>query len=286
MSYKSSEGRDTGKLTSVFRSVKTVLGQRVGQGGVGVTTLPITATGGNTILTPGDGWKYHLFTSTGPGTFTVTNAGPGFVEVILVGGAGGGGGGANSVYASGTGGGGGGVFYNKSIPISTSPGSYTVVVGSGGAGGVGQNAPGLPNVSPAPGSPGNPSTGFGYTAYAGTGGGAYGGSGGTAGSGGNTSSPRTGNSESPPVGWGWPGAAGGIGGGAGGTPTKNTAGIVIGNFYFSEGGAPNKKVVGSDYSAGHGGVGGRGGNPPSQSPGGTGGTGDNGIVIVRYRDVV
>jgi hypothetical protein len=47
---------------------------------------PISATGG-TIYTPGDGYKYHVFTSSG--TFAVTS-GNGAAEIIAIGGGGGG----------------------------------------------------------------------------------------------------------------------------------------------------------------------------------------------------
>lgn len=284
MGYRSSEGRDTGKLTQVFRSVKTVLGKGAGQGAVGVGTLPITATGGNTILTPGDGWKYHLFTSTGNSTFTVTNVGPGFVEVILVGGGGGGGGGSNSVNAWGSGGGAGGVFYKKSIPISTSPGTYIVGVGTGGSGGNGDPAGGVPGAPISSGANGSPSVGFGFTAYGGAGGGRHPLPGGTAGPGGDTSNPRTGNQESPPVGWGWPNDAN-LGGGAGGTPTGASKGIVMGNFYFSEGGGIISSKFGSDYTAGHGGAGGNGAATIPPAAGGPGSPGTPGIVVIRYRNV-
>lgn len=275
MSYKSSEGRDTGKLTQVFRSVKTVLSKGAGQGGVGIATLPITATGGNTILTPGDGWKYHIFTS--PGTFSVTAAGDGFVELIMSGG-GGGGGAGDTGGTPGSGGGGGGVIYKKNISISAFPGTYPITVGTGGNGGAGGSPP-----QGNPGTAGNSSIGFGLTAYGGGGGGNSAGGGGTSGPGGDTTNPRYSNQESPPLGWGWDGRPGGLGGpgsggGAGGTSTNSAYGLVIADFYLSEGGIRFAGATGGQYSGGHGG---RAGWAPS----GSGAAGSSGIVIVRYKNV-
>ena len=85
-------------------------------------TGPFSATGGNvSALTPGNGYKYHTFTS--PGTFTVAGS-PGTIEVVAVGG----GGGSDSIGSPG--GGGGAVVYSTSVPISV--GSYPVTVGYGG----------------------------------------------------------------------------------------------------------------------------------------------------------
>ena len=93
---------------------------------------PISATGGNQTpangLAPGNGYKYHTFTS--PGTFTVSGS-PGTVEVLVVGGGGGAGPGPIQNYVSNGGGGGGGLIYKPSHSVTT--GSYTVTVGGGGA---------------------------------------------------------------------------------------------------------------------------------------------------------
>jgi hypothetical protein len=98
--------------------------------------LFVAATGG-TILTCGD-FKTHVFT--GPGTFTVTNAGnsggSNSVEYLVV--AGGAGGGKGGTSDSGGGGGAGG--YRQNYPSPTTAGlpvtatSYPISVGSGGAG--------------------------------------------------------------------------------------------------------------------------------------------------------
>jgi hypothetical protein len=83
------------------------------------------ATGGNvSALAPGNGYKYHTFTS--PGTFTVSTVGaPGAIEVLVVGG-----GGAGGADRTGGGGGGGGLRYTPAFSITA--GSYPVTVGSGG----------------------------------------------------------------------------------------------------------------------------------------------------------
>ena len=49
---------------------------------------PVTTATGGTKATPGDGYVYHLFNS--PGTFNITGAGPGLINVLVVGGGGGG----------------------------------------------------------------------------------------------------------------------------------------------------------------------------------------------------
>jgi hypothetical protein len=104
-----------------------------------VTGNPFIVATGGTILTCGD-FKTHVFT--GPGTFTVTNAGQPSgstsVEYLVVAGGGGGG-------ASGGGGGAGG--YRQNYPSPTTTGipvtaqSYPITVGSGGAGSPGPSAP-------------------------------------------------------------------------------------------------------------------------------------------------
>jgi hypothetical protein len=96
-------------------------------------SLPWSATGG-TITTPGNGYRYHTFTSTGPGSFVVASAPTGAtIELLMVAGGGGGG------YISPGGGAGGVIFYGStSTPVtwgSSLPmvaGSYSLSVGAGG----------------------------------------------------------------------------------------------------------------------------------------------------------
>lgn len=149
MPYKSSEGRETGKLTQVFRSVKTVLGQRVGQGSAtGSSIKAITASGGTeTTVVGSDGntYKVHTFTTVGINTLTVSAADSGATCYVVVQAGGGGGGrgmgpGSNNPRCGG-GGGSGLAGYFQNIPLTTSPGSYTVTVGDGGAGGINDPTP-------------------------------------------------------------------------------------------------------------------------------------------------
>ena len=56
----------------------------------GPTVGSMNASGGTTF-TPGDGYKYHIFTSSSTPGFAVSSAGPGEVEYVIVGGGGGGG---------------------------------------------------------------------------------------------------------------------------------------------------------------------------------------------------
>lgn len=91
-----------------------------------------SATGG-TIVSAGNGYTYHVFLS--PGNFNVTHTTPvrNTVEYLVV--AGGGAGGsrfAPTPSFGGGGGGGAGGVRTGTLPVSVSPGSYSVTVGSGG----------------------------------------------------------------------------------------------------------------------------------------------------------
>jgi len=279
---------------------------------------PITATGGNQSpasgLAPGNGYKYHTFTS--PGELTLTS-GSGNIEVLVVAG---GGGGASEQSG---GGGAGGLAYNPSTPIKATLGPYTITVGNGG---VAQQ-------------PGNPSTAFGIIALGGgrgvrrdpgTGGGdGRGGSGG----GGGSQDPLAPHLATQPLqpqpagtlNYGSPGGAGSIpvggggggaqGGGANGPPGAGGGGRVypqftgpligvpalapLGGYYAGGGGGRGDASYGGSPSSAPGGAGGGGpAGTPSGTPGvtnsgggggggspvstGNGGTGGPGIVILRY----
>jgi hypothetical protein len=256
---------------------------------------PITASGG-TITTPGDGFKYHTFTSSG--TFIVT-AGLNTVEVAVVAGGGAGGGDASGATFYAGGGGAGGVVYHPSYLVTS--GSYTVTVGAGGTPNALSNGWG--------GNGGN--SVFGNIT-------ALGGGGGARGNGDNTSPVYTGLS-------GGSGGGGGSNGGVGGSPfTPLGNGISYGGRGFNSsgiggggGGATSAGgtvagpggngihlfTTGSKY-AGGGGAGVFSGNPTanagtdgggnggywngsnSDNSGGLPGTanrGGSGIVIVRYK---
>jgi hypothetical protein len=253
----------------------------------------ITATGG-TVTCCGN-YKIHTFT--GPGTFTVTNAGTpagsNKVDYMVI--AGGGSGGSSH------GGGGGAGGYRESVPSPAawtasplaSPGgalpvsvtSYPITVGAGGAAVL---------VDSGGGNPGNPSIFSTITSAGGGGGGGEGpsspaadsgGSGGGAYNGaigsGNTppTSPSQGNnggddSHGPPnYGEGGGGGAGAVG--VNGTPTvggNGGAGVTS-----SINGTPTARAGGgggTTYNGGTGGSGGTGGggNGTRGGPGGTNGT--------------
>jgi len=191
----------------------------------------VVATGG-TILTCGD-YKTHVFT--GPGTFTVTNAGAptgsNSVEYIVV--AGGAGGGGGPPGCNGRGGGGGAGGFRQNYPSPTTTGlpvtvqGYPITVGGGGAGGtnptIGVN--GSPSIFSTITSSGGGGGGSGPNNRTGASGGSGGGgatySGGFPEGSGNTppTSPPQGNpggggTESPPnYGAGGGGGAGAPGGG-------------------------------------------------------------------------
>jgi hypothetical protein len=90
----------------------------------------VNATGG-TVVESG-GYKYHTFYSSS--TFSVSSAGEGSVEYLLIGGGGGGG------YQVGGGGGAGGLLYGTASIIDGN--SYPVVVGAPGAGAPGMQVQG------------------------------------------------------------------------------------------------------------------------------------------------
>ena len=78
------------------------------------------------VFSPGNGYKYHVFTS--PGTFTVTKEG--YVDLMVVGG--GGGGGAGGAYSGTNGtantGGGGGAAVRPGLYYAGTGGSGIVII--------------------------------------------------------------------------------------------------------------------------------------------------------------
>jgi hypothetical protein len=221
----------------------------------------VAATGG-TITTCGD-YKIHSFT--GPGTFTVTNAGTPAgsttVDYMVV--AGGGGGGGGAIDSSGGAGGGAGGFRESkatgapwtasplasstSLPVSAT--AYPITVGSGGAGGK----------SPSTGVSGNNSV-FSTITSAGGGGG-----------GGNKPSPASTEMN------GLPGGSGGGGGaqnsenipaGTGNTPPVSPP--------QGNNGSPSNSTSGPNY--GSGGGGGAGAVSPTSATPTAGAPGGNGVT--------
>ena len=282
----------------------------------------VTATGGDQILTPGNGYKYHIFTT--PGTFTVSK--DGYVDACIVAGGGGGGKGYRSPprsIRSGGGGGAGGMLQKYGVKFPSA--SYTVSVGSGGAGG-GPNrsngSAGSPSYinSPTISQPVYTATGGGY-------GGRFPGQNGQPGGSGGGGAPSNGSGGPGIAGQGNNGSSGtysppyyyrsGGGGGAGASASSSTGGAGLAAFngdtgipssygtpgpspgrYFAGGGAGLYSSSSSAYS-GSGGYGGGGngnlynggsgttnsggGGGSSTYPGRVAGTGGPGIVIIRYR---
>jgi hypothetical protein len=279
--------------------------------------LYVAATGG-TITTCGN-YKIHSFT--GPGTFTVTNAGNSVgsnsVEYLVV--AGGGGGGTRS----GGGGGAGGFRQNfpspaiAGLPVSVQ--GYPITVGSGGAaagpggscsGGIGNNSV-FSTITSNGGGGGGGAVVQGGNGGSGAGNGnSFSGGGGTgntppvnpsqgnpggsttcssSGSGGGGATAAGGNSTSYPTGGnGGNGTATSISGspttfsgGGGGGVTSGTSGT--GGTGGGGAGGPTAGTPGTAGIAntGGGGGGGGGGAPPGAN--GLGAAGGSGIVIVRYK---
>ena len=93
-----------------------------------VPVISATVTGGVTTIDSG-GFRIHVFTS--PGSFIVSDIGPGEVDYLVV--AGGGGGGqsvAGSAWEAAAGGGAGGFRTGEGFPISAT--TYPITVGTGG----------------------------------------------------------------------------------------------------------------------------------------------------------
>jgi hypothetical protein len=264
----------------------------------------ITATGGT--ITQVNGYRLHTFTSSG--TFTLINTG-GYVDILIVGGGGAGGG-----VSNGGGGGAGGIKFAQNFPLT--PGTYTIVVGAGGAANGSANLPGASGSNSSFSLPTN-------TGHGGGGGGEYGvaatagGSGGGAGAYAGSQSGGTANqgTNSTFTGYGNNGGnssgtsasrAGGGGGGAGGAGGANngvvpgqggdginlsaTFGTDVGESgHFASGGhGQSRQATGVVYNGPLGGGGGNNGvrsglaNTGGGGHGGSGNSGGSGIVIIRY----
>ena len=132
---------------------------------LGRIRIPRTSTGGS--ITTAGGYRIHTFTTVGNSTFTISSSESSTtIEYLIVGG---GGAGGDDI---GGGGGAGGLLTGTT---SISNGSFTIVVGDGGASTQGTENTGR-------GLDGNNSSAFGFTALKG---GAAGGEGESAGNGGN-----------------------------------------------------------------------------------------------------
>jgi hypothetical protein len=271
---------------------------------VPVRPRPLASGGTESDITvSGEAYRLHTFTSNG--TFTVTRGGP--VDFVVV--AGGGAGAARSDGNRCQGGGGAGGVLVSSVDLT--PGSYSIVIGAGGA---------------SSGSKGSNSSGFGFDVSGGGAGrtGADGSNdaeyilmhGGSGGGGGNSDRPLAGFGARPIGFFGGNGQAGandGFGGGGGGGAAQ--AGAVGTTSVGGKGGdgldlsAFLGQSAGTTYKGGGGGGSRRGGSPgagglgggtagattgsssssPANSGGASGGSstsagsGGSGIVYVRYR---
>ena len=270
----------------------------------GVGSSSLMAASGGSVTTSGD-YKIHTFTSSG--TFTVTSVG--FVQFLAVGG--GGGGGGNTSGVSGAGGGGAGGLNEGYLEVSRT-GAISVIVGTGGVGTTGASAstsshnggtsgikfPAGSVVSFGGGKGGAPSNVANDSGVGSGGGGApsYAGS---------TAFPLQGNDGGSSVG----GSYGGGGGGAGtvgGLPNGGTTaggnggnGIAVSisgsSVTYAGGGGGGGWAATSSGGSGGGGNGGKNGihgtNATGIGSGGgggggngyLGGSGSNGIVIIKYK---
>jgi len=233
------------KQKPLFTGLKFGFGSG-GGGGSGLPPSGISATGGTTS-TPGNGYKYHFFTSSG--SLVVSAVGTGQVDYLVIGGGGSGGDGPNSGDYQAAGGGGAGAFLTG--PTNLSAATYPVTIGAGGAEGSGNkpansggqgrdggdssfNPPGGNGVSALT-APGGGAGGGGTNhppQYPGTAGGSSGGHGGYAPAGQNQNvtaegAPYPGSGDtfpSPPSGWGGDGhgSYGSCGGGGGGASNASS----------------------------------------------------------------
>lgn len=245
----------------------------------------MAATGG-TVATPGDGYRYHAFTSVGSASFVVTDDGVGGAgqdaSVLIVGG-----GGSGSGGWGGSGGGAGGVLYNAAYPVTV--GTYPVTVGTG------RNNSSQNN----PGSAGGPSS-FNSISVGGGGGGSHTGNGGGIGGAQGSCSDTSGfTAYGPNPGGGAPTGGGGGAGGPGVPGPSRSGGIGVRFPAFTDYGTPGPGGTGGYFAGGgssgssNAGAAGGGSNSPTPAIANTGGGGGSqsdgypntsaaGIVLIRY----
>lgn len=275
---------------------------------------------GGDVIRELDGYRYHLFTSTGRHILEVESSGT--VDLLVVGGGGGGGG------RSGSGGGAGGVIFRPGVQISS--GQFEVNVGDGGIGGLRR----MTNFESDFSTNGEDSSALGFVAFGGGrgrgdwvnpgiaggsgGGGRYGGEGGKG-------TPGQGHDGGNSVGDGrWNNGGGGGAGSRGGDGTyylvgdggdgiyiemfAPVAGVPAGWFGGGGGGGSHGPTAPDQQGTGGKGGGGDGGDPslsidrgkdghPNTGGGGggaivsggngeIGGKGGSGIIIIRYPSTV
>jgi len=277
--------------------------------GSAVEAPRVVATGGQ-ILTPGDGYRYHVFTraTSGSGTFQIT-ANPAAVsmDVLMVGGGGKGGQGVQGSLNPGGGGAGAVVTYSGVLPHSQGP--YSITVGSGSQGTCSNGdttwlfGAGLSFEAKGGGS--GAGNGCGTPGNGGSGGGGYGSGNGTVRAGGLGTAGQ-GFAGGSGQGHGYGGGGGGAGGpGQAGSLAATASGVgglgvylpkfkvTASNGWFAGGGAGGDCTaraggsgIGGASSAGAGSPGaahtGSGGGAGCAVGYAEGGNGGHGIVIVRY----
>ena len=296
---KSSLAKSVGKLLGVYKD--TDLSLRGDVQNSRAVDPPISLSGGTITagITPGDGYTYFAFISSG--ALTVTG-GSGTVDFLVIGGGGGAGAGDPGNNAS-AGSGAGGVARGLNVPISA--GTIPITVGQGGAGCPAPRSSQASNGGDSKfGAPGEPwyalAHGGGYGSSQSSGGDYPGGTGGSGGGGANT--PGSGNfgpAEQPgtnpsplitdygnqggngsvnPGGWGGGGGAGAGDPGNNASAGSGAGGVARGlNVPISAGSIP--------ITVGQGGAGAPGPRSSQASNGGDSkfGAGGSGIVIIRYK---
>ena len=274
------------------------------------------ASGGTKSTTSRSGYAVHTFT--GPGTFNVLSNSVSGGEYLIVGG--GAGGGKGGLGGNGFEVGGGGAGGHRSFSGQTfTPGSYTVVVGSGGPGG-GTGNGGSSSVFGNTAAGGGTGAGNSYGNNQGRPGGSGGGGGHQATSGGSGNSPPTSPPQGNPGGNGAQSTGGGGGGASqggssgvyqsasGGQGGNGTSNSITGSSVTRAGGGGGGSMIPNYHTTGGSGGGGRGGSyqvtPHAGHPVGAsgdpgtvntgsggggaafhqapGGTGGSGIVIIAY----
>jgi len=271
---------------------------QIGEMDTSTSTLPT----GGTITTSG-GYRYHTFTNSLDGFWTMSPD-PFDVEILLVGG-GGGGRNTNNVVGNDAAGGGGGGGEVKVVSLSVSDGSL-IIIGSGGSGGIsatsGGNTTGLGQTAIGGGPGGHPNIDSGAGGAGGSGGGggcevsvAVSGAGGT-GSAGNNGGAGASAATVAGLRAGGGGGAGAVGtsGVSGSTYGYGGDGLLVWGSYYGGGGAGGHHTgfVLTGSLGGGGGVDNNGGGlaGTANTGGGQGGsdghgqfgTAGSGIVKVRY----
>ena len=122
-------GRDAGIGTAagslIFNTTDQIVQYYDGNKWYNQLSNKFSATGGTEIQS--GGYKYHVYSSTGPSSFVVSGSTPGTIEFVLVAG-----GGAGGSYGwSGGGGGAGGIVHGQNYSLG--PGTHPISIGAGAA---------------------------------------------------------------------------------------------------------------------------------------------------------